>query len=72
MPTLQLFHSSSGDTDYILPYSGLLVGFGKENNTEYWIVNPFWGNSVGEQGYFKIAIENNICGVMNEATFVTF
>ncbi|XP_065226231.1 digestive cysteine proteinase 1-like isoform X2 [Planococcus citri] len=59
-----------GDKEFILPYCGLLVGFGKENNEEYWIVNPFWGASVGQQGYFKFAIENNICGIMNEATFV--
>lgn len=33
---------------------GLLVGYGTENNTDYWIVQSYYGPQWGENGYFRI------------------
>jgi cathepsin B len=40
-----------------------IVGWGKEDDTEYWIVANSWSPSWGIQGYFKIAFGE--CGIEN-------
>jgi cathepsin B len=50
-----------------------IVGWGKEDNTEYWIVANSWDTTWGENGYFRIAfgecgIENCIAGEANVNT----
>jgi len=40
-----------------------LVGWGKEGNTEYWIIRNSWGSSWGENGYCRMVAGQDACGV---------
>ena len=57
-----------------LDHGVLVVGYGKENNIEYWLVKNSWGTSWGEDGYVKIERSDStkdagICGIAMEPSF---
>lgn len=48
-----------------LDHATLVVGYGEENGTEYWIMKNSWGSAWGESGYMRLEIVDGdgICGI---------
>jgi len=44
-----------------------LIGWGKEDNTDYWLVANSWTTKWGRNGYFKIRRGTNECNIENAA-----
>lgn len=50
-----------------LDHAVTAVGYGKDNGKEYLLVRNSWGPNWGEQGYIRIALNNdNICGILEQ------
>jgi len=53
-----------------LDHALLIVGWGQESNwvgslTPYWLVKNSWGTDWGDDGYFLIVRNQNMCGIAN-------
>jgi len=46
-----------------LDHAVLIVGWGVQNNVQYWIVKNSWGAAWGESGYVRMARGKNLCGM---------
>nr|CDJ88565.1 Peptidase C1A domain containing protein [Haemonchus contortus] len=40
-----------------------IIGWGKENGTDYWLIANSWHNDWGENGFFRILRGTNHCGI---------
>lgn len=65
----QLYKSgvlNSSKCGYQIDHAVTAVGYGKEGNDEYYIVQNSWGAAWGDKGYIKIAAEGpgrGVCGI---------
>lgn len=56
-------YRKSGSASMLGGHAVKIIGWGRENETEYWIVANSWGTSWGENGHFRIAFKE--CGIEN-------
>jgi|TARA_B110000858_G_C17792147_1_gene470485 C1A family cysteine protease len=57
-----------------LDHGVLIVGYGEEKGTEYWLVKNSWGPSWGDEGYIKLGRSDStndpgVCGVAMQASY---
>lgn len=56
-------YKKSSDAHMLGGHAVKIIGWGKEDTTEYWIVANSWTENWGENGYFRIAFRE--CGIEN-------
>jgi cathepsin F len=52
-----------------LDHAVLVVGYGTESGTPFWIVKNSWNSDWGEQGYFRMQKGASVCGINNAVSF---
>ena len=50
-----------------LDHAVLIVGYGTQDDVDYWVIKNSWGTEWGEEGYYRIVKGENHCGVANFA-----
>lgn len=60
-----------------LNHGVLVVGYGSEKGTDYWLVKNSWGAAWGEEGYFRVLRSDKeekpgVCGIQLSPSFPEF
>lgn len=61
--------NTCGNTPMDVNHAVLAVGYGIENGIPYWLVKNSWGATWGDNGYFKIEMGKNMCGIATCASY---
>ncbi|XP_072375392.1 uncharacterized protein [Diabrotica undecimpunctata] len=48
------------------PWTVNLIGYGRENDTDYWILKNWVDSSWGEGGFFRLIRNQNACGITDK------
>ena len=76
-PLFQLYHGGimKHFCGQSLDHGVLVVGYGTDNGTDYWLLKNSWGPTWGEKGYFRILRsmdkenEGGVCGLQQDPSF---
>jgi len=55
---------------YDLDHCVQLVGYGTDGSKKYWKVKNSWGPAWGEDGFIRLKMGENACGIADEAMYV--
>ena len=76
MATPKVFEKYTGgimcdDTnDTAISHDVEIVGWGRENGTEYWLARNSWGTAYGEEGFFRVCRGTNNMGIESACAWV--
>ncbi|KAK6139688.1 hypothetical protein DH2020_026576 [Rehmannia glutinosa] len=61
--------TTCGSSPMDVNHAVLAVGYGVENGIPYWLIKNSWGADWGDNGYFKMEMGKNMCGVSTCASY---
>ncbi|XP_027351567.1 thiol protease aleurain-like isoform X1 [Abrus precatorius] len=61
--------NTCGSTSQDVNHAVLAVGYGVEDGVPYWLIKNSWGEDWGDNGYFKMEMGKNMCGVATCASY---
>ncbi|XP_038698899.1 thiol protease aleurain-like [Tripterygium wilfordii] len=61
--------NTCGSTPMDVNHAVVAVGYGVEDGVPYWIIKNSWGAEWGENGYFKMEMGKNMCGIATCASY---